>query len=201
VNHARVTGIVLAGGRSTRFGEDKLVAEVGGRPLLHLAIDVVATVVDEVVVVVGADAPAPLLPAGLRVPVVVARDAVADQGPLTGLAAGLAVASHSLALLVGGDQPALQPVLLRELLHRVGTGAADPPVDVIGLEDDGQLRPLPVAGGGGAPGAPPAGGGRSLVGLFARLRVETLAPKEWRELDPGGQSLLDIDHRDDLPSA
>jgi hypothetical protein len=39
------------------------------------------------------------------------------------------------------------------------------------------------------------------VGLFARLRVETLAPKEWRELDPGGQSLLDIDHRDDLPSA
>jgi CTP:molybdopterin cytidylyltransferase MocA len=143
VNPARVTGIVLAGGRSTRFGEDKLVAEVGGRPLLHLAIDVVATVVDEVVVVVGADAPAPLLPAGLRVPVVVARDAVADQGPLTGLAAGLAVASHSLALLVGGDQPALQPVLLRELLHRVGTGAADPPVDVIGLEDDGQLRGSP----------------------------------------------------------
>ncbi|HSW42179.1 MAG TPA: NTP transferase domain-containing protein, partial [Patescibacteria group bacterium] len=47
------------GGRSTRFGEDKLVAEVGGRPLLHLAIDAVATAVDEVVVVVGADAPAP----------------------------------------------------------------------------------------------------------------------------------------------
>jgi molybdopterin-guanine dinucleotide biosynthesis protein A len=205
VNPARVTGIVLAGGRSTRFGEDKLVAEVGGRPLLHLAIDVVATVVDEVVVVVGADAPAPLLPAGLRVPVVVARDAVAGQGPLTGLAAGLAVASHSLALLVGGDQPALQPVLLRELLHRVGTGAADPPVDVIGLEDDGQLRPLPVAlrvaTVGPAAEAARTAGTRSLVGLFARLRVETLAPKEWRELDPGGQSLLDIDHRDDLPSA
>ncbi|HSW43930.1 MAG TPA: NTP transferase domain-containing protein, partial [Patescibacteria group bacterium] len=59
MNPARVTGIVLAGGRSTRFGEDKLVAEVGGRPLLHLAIDAVATAVDEVVVVVGADAPAP----------------------------------------------------------------------------------------------------------------------------------------------
>ena len=50
---ARVTGIVLAGGRSTRFGGDKLAAEIGGRPLLHLAIEAVAGVVDEVVVVVA----------------------------------------------------------------------------------------------------------------------------------------------------
>ena len=119
---AWVTGMVLAGGRSSRFGEDKLVAEIDGRPLLHLAIDAVAGVVDEIVVVVGADALAPVLPPHVPVPVVVARDAVAGQGPLAGLAAGLAAASHPLALLVGGDQPALRPALLRELLRRLDEG-------------------------------------------------------------------------------
>jgi len=205
VSRQRVTGIVLAGGRSTRFGEDKLAAEVGGRPLLHRAIDAVAGVVDEIVVVVGADALDPALPSDLLVPVVVARDAVAGQGPLAGLAAGLAVASHPRALLVGGDQPALQPALLRELLRRLDAGAGGAAPDVVGLEEDGQLRPLPVAlrvaTVGPAAGVALTGGTRSLVGLFGGLRVGTLSSDRWRVLDPAGDSLRDIDTRDDLPSA
>lgn len=205
MSRQRVTGIVLAGGRSTRFGGDKLAAKVGGRPLLHLAIDAVTGVADEVVVVVGADAPAPALPPGGQVPVVIARDAVAGQGPLAGLAAGLAAASHPLALLVGGDQPALRPELLRELLHRLTPEAGGPALDVVGLEEDGQPRPLPVAlrvatAGPAAVGAL-AGGARSLVGLFDRLRAGTLGPEQWRPLDPAGDSLRDVDTRDDLPSA
>lgn len=204
MNPSRVTGIVLAGGRSTRFGGDKLSVEIGGRPLLHLAIAAVAAIVDEVVVVVGFDAPDPLLPADVPVPVVVARDAVAGQGPLAGLAAGLAVASHPQALLVGGDQPALRPELLRELLRLLTPEAGGPPLDVVGLEEDGRLRPLPVAlrvaTAGPAVGVALAGGTRSLVGLFGRLRAGTLGPERWRELDPAGDSLRDVDTRDELPS-
>lgn len=200
----RVTGIVLAGGRSTRFGGDKLAAEIGGQQLLHLAIDAVARVADEVVVVVGADAPAPALPPGGPVPVVVARDAVAGQGPLAGLAAGLAAASHPFALLVGGDQPALEPALLRELTRRLTPEADGPPLDVVGLEEDGRLRPLPVAlrvaTVGPAAVVALAGGTRSLVGLFDRLRAGALGPEQWRPLDPAGDSLRDVDTRDDLPS-
>ena len=202
---ARATGVVLAGGRSTRFGEDKLAADIGGRPLLHRAITAVAEVVNEIVVVVGADAPAPVLPTGLGVPAVVTRDAVAGQGPLAGLSAGLAVASHPLALLVGGDQPALQPALLRELLRRLDAGAHDAAFDIVGLEEDGQLRPLPAALRVATvlPAADVAlvSGTRSLMGLFDRLRVKTLAPGEWRALDPAGDSLRDVDTRTDLPSA
>lgn len=200
-----VAGIVLAGGRSTRFGGDKLSAKVGGAPLLHRAIAAVAEAADEVVVVVGAGAPAPLVPVGLRVPVVVARDAVAGQGPLAGLAAGLAVASHPLALLAGGDQPALQPALLRELLRRLDADTDAVEFDVVGLEEDGQLRPLPaalrVARVGPAADDALATGTRSLVGMFSRLRVETLTPDQWHAFDPAGDSLRDIDTPDDLPSA
>ena len=134
-----------------------------------------------------------------------ARDAVAGRGPLAGLAAGLATASHPLALLVGGDQPALQPALLRELLRRLDAGTDGAAFDVVGLEEDGQLRPLPaalrVATVRPAADVALASGTRSLVGLFGRLRVETLAPEQWRALDPAGDSLRDVDTRDDLPSA
>jgi len=205
VSAARVTGIVLAGGRSIRFGGDKLAAEIRGRPLLHLAIEAVAGVVDEVVVVVGAAAPAPLLPIGLLVPVVVARDAVAGRGPLAGLVTGLASASHSFALLAGGDQPTLRPALLQELLRHLDAGTDGAAFDVVGLEEDGQLRPLPVAlrVATARPVADVAlaSGTRSLVGLFGRLRVERLTPAEWRAIDPRGDSLLDVDTRDDRPPA
>ena len=35
----RVAGILLGGGKSTRFGSDKLAAQLGGRRLLDIACD------------------------------------------------------------------------------------------------------------------------------------------------------------------
>ncbi len=43
-DRAGISGIVLAGGRSRRFGADKLTTDVGGRPLLHHAITALAAV-------------------------------------------------------------------------------------------------------------------------------------------------------------
>lgn len=197
------TGIVLAGGAASRFGADKLAVEIDGRPLLHHAVAAVATVVDEVVVVIAADGPRPRLPAGLGVPVRVVRDAADGLGPLAGLAAGLADARAPLALVVGGDQPSLAPTLLAELLLWLGPEADEAALDVAALEEDGWLRPLPsavrVATVRPAAAAALAEGTRSLVGLFARLRVGTVAGERWRELDPAGGSLRDVDTRDDLP--
>jgi molybdopterin-guanine dinucleotide biosynthesis protein A len=202
VSAPRATGIVLAGGSSLRFGADKLAVEVDGRPLLHHAIAAVATVVDEVVVVISPDGARPRLPSDAGVPVRVVRDAAAGLGPLAGLAAGLAAARAPLALLVGGDQPALAPTLLAELLLWLGPDAEGPPLDVVALEQDGRLRPLPsavrVSMARPAAAAALATGTRSLVGLFAQLRVGTLGPERWRELDPAGDSLRDIDTSDDL---
>ena len=55
-----VSAIVLAGGRSSRFGADKLAASMDGRPLLQHAIDAVARVADEVIVVLAAGARRPI---------------------------------------------------------------------------------------------------------------------------------------------
>lgn len=208
---AHVTGIVLAGGRSTRFGGDKLAALVAGRPLLDRAIHAVAEVADEVVVVLAPDAPVPVLPGRLRAPIVVARDLVAGRGPLGGLAAGLAVARHPRALLVAGDQPLLRVAVLRALLDESGElGRSGEPVrpegpDVVALADGESLWPFPVALRVAAvrPAASVALIGRDLrlFTLFGRLRVARVPEARWRPLDPGGDSLRDVDTRDDLPAS
>jgi molybdopterin-guanine dinucleotide biosynthesis protein A len=202
VRAPRATGIVLAGGASSRFGADKLAILVDGRPLLHQAIAAVATVVDEVVVAIAGDGARPAIPADLGVPVRIVRDAVAGRGPVAGLAAALAAARAPLALLVGGDQPSLAPTLLAELLLWLDPGPDGAPLDVVALEEDGQLRPLPsaVRVATVAPAAEAAleGGSRSLLWLFGSLRVGTLAEERWRLLDPAGDSLRDVDTRDDL---
>ncbi len=202
VSTVPVTGIVLAGGRATRFGADKLAVEVDGRPLLHHAILAVATVSDEVVVVIRSDGARPPLPADADVRVRVVRDAVADRGPLAGLAAGLAAARGRLAIVVGGDEPSLSPAVLAELLLWLGQEAHGSPLDAVALTEDGQVRPLPaalrVSSVGPVVAALLDGEARSLVGLLQRLRVGTLEPERWRVLDPDGASLRDVDTPDDL---
>ncbi len=109
--------IVLAGGRSRRFGGDKLKARLAdGRSVLAHAVAGAAAVADEVVVVIasGADRPD-----GLPGSVVLVHDPEPDGGPLMGLAAGLETVSGEIVLVVGGDMPALEPSVLRHA-HRRG---------------------------------------------------------------------------------
>jgi molybdopterin-guanine dinucleotide biosynthesis protein A len=204
VNAVRVTGIVLAGGRSIRFGADKLAAPIDARPLLHHAILAVASVTDEVVVVIGANGARPRLPADAATGVRVVRDSVADGGPLAGLAAGLAAARGRLAILAGGDQPWLSPAILTELLLWLDSTVDGPQLDAVALAEDGEVRPLPTAFRvvtvRPVVEALLAGSSRSLLGLLERLRVGTLEPERWRALDPTGSSLRDVDTPEDVPA-
>ena len=197
-----VSGIVLAGGRATRFGADKLAVPIDGRPLLHHAILAAAGVCDEVVVVIGSDGARPALPTDADVPVRIARDAVADRGPLGGLAAGLAAARGRLAILVGGDQPSLAPAILAELLLWLDRESDEAPLDAVALVDEGQVRPLPaalrVATVRPVVAALLDGEACSLLGVLERVRVGTIEPERWRLIDPGGASLRDVDTPDDL---
>jgi molybdenum cofactor guanylyltransferase len=203
VSPPRATGIVLAGGASSRFGADKLAVEIDGRPLLHHAIAACASVVDEVIVVIAADGARPPLPADLGVPVRVVRDAASGLGPLAGLAAGLAAARAPLAILVGGDQPWLRAGILDLLIAELEPAPGRPDVDVVALADGTSLWPFPVAlrVATASPAAESALAGteRRLFGLFGQLRVRLVPEARWRTLDPAGDSLRDVDTPADLP--
>ena len=190
------TAIVLAGGASTRFGADKLAAELDGAPLLHRAVRGAATVCDEVLVV-GPPGGLPLdLPSGLAVAPRVVLDADLHAGPLVALVRGAAEATRERILLLGGDMPDLVPAVLRRLL-------AWPAACQGGcLVADGWPRPLPVGLDRDAIRLSGSGlvttGERSLRALVAQLVMERIPEADWRALDPDGRSLRDIDRPDDL---
>ena len=118
-----ILGVVLAGGKSTRFGSDKALAELGGRTLIARAVDALAGWCEYVVVVGRETAPAPTLPDW----------PLPGMGPLAGLAAALHLArdeGYQAVLSCGVDSAGLPDDLLT-LLSPAPAYLADQPV--IGL--------------------------------------------------------------------
>lgn len=80
-----VVGVLLAGGRSERMGEDKSLIDLGGKTLIARAADRLRPQVDKLIINANGDA---ARYAALRLPVV-ADDSGAYEGPLAGILAGL----------------------------------------------------------------------------------------------------------------
>lgn len=108
----RRTGVVLAGGRSSRLGRDKALLELNGETLLGRAVRIVAGVVDEVIV---------LGPTDRAEQASVARvipDERPGDGPLPALATALRAMRGERMIAVATDMPLLNPALLRYVLDR-----------------------------------------------------------------------------------
>lgn len=193
MNERRVSAIVLAGGRSSRFGRDKLAEPIDGRPLLHHAIDAVRSFVTEVLVVISPQATPPA-----AMGVIVVRDPAPFEGPLAGLLAGLHAAHERAVLVVGGDMPDLLLEVVEMLLGELDEAG----VEAVVLEHDGRARPLPMVVRRDAALAAAtrlmAAGERRLGALPEALPATVVAEAAWRALDPDGRTVRDIDTPADL---
>jgi molybdopterin-guanine dinucleotide biosynthesis protein A len=108
------TGVVLAGGRSQRFGGvDKTRLPLGGRTLLQRAVDALAPLTATCFVVGGAPV------SGART----VPDRYPGAGPLGGLLTALATIDSSHALILAADLPFISGSLLRDV-QRAGADAA-----------------------------------------------------------------------------
>ena len=115
-NAPTYAAIILAGGRSTRFGRDKASEPLLGKPLLQHVADRVAPLVSELVIV---RAPGQTLPpVDVTISVSTVDDAYPGTGPLGGIYTGLHASTADRCLAVACDMPLLSPPLLRELLWR-----------------------------------------------------------------------------------
>jgi molybdopterin-guanine dinucleotide biosynthesis protein A len=187
---------VLAGGRSARFGSDKLAATLDGIPLLHHPVLRLAEVCREVLVVVAPGGEDPALP--LAAPARVVRDATEGEGPLAGVLAGLTETVTDWALVAGGDMPDLRTAVLLEMLRVAGESGAD----AVALQDGDRLRPLPLvlrsAPAREAAHALLHSGERRLRALPEALRTAVIDEPTWVGLDPERATLRDVDEPDDL---
>jgi molybdenum cofactor guanylyltransferase len=123
---AHVVGLVLAGGRSVRFGGEKAVALLEGRPLLAWAAERLRTVCRTVAINVRPGTEAESVTKSLGLPAL--YDEVGDAlGPLAGVKVGLIWAEeqgvHTLAVSPC-DAPLLPDDLYVRLLEQAEGGAA-----------------------------------------------------------------------------
>jgi molybdopterin-guanine dinucleotide biosynthesis protein A len=105
--------IILAGGKSRRFGRDKAVELVAGRSLLQRAVDAVTPLASEIVVAGSRGVEIPLIETDL--PLQVVSDVREKAGALGGLYTGLLAARHEETLALACDMPLLNLSLLQYL--------------------------------------------------------------------------------------
>ena len=117
----RLLGVVLAGGKSTRFGSDKAFADIENRPLIAHVLDSLrlcdaTLVVGRTSLELNAQHQPPCIP-----------DAEGFEGPVAGLVAALRWAdqnSYSHVFLTSCDLLGLAPEWPRELASEAGPAAA-----------------------------------------------------------------------------
>jgi len=193
----RTTGVILAGGRSKRFGSDKLLAPYRGEPLIHRPVGVLVAMEAWVVVVQAPGAPDLPMPGGVAIRLV--RDPTTDEGPLAGAVAGLESVETPTALIVAGDMPELQVAVLRTMIRTL----AEPGVAAVWLADGDHPRPFPLAvrthEALAAARSLLAAGERKMHALPAALDARVLPEPVWTALDPERLTLRDVDEPGDLP--
>jgi molybdenum cofactor guanylyltransferase len=106
--HRKLTGVLLVGGASTRFGSPKAVASFDGQTLAERAWRLLGETCDERLAV-GKRADA------LELPFELLDDGTDVRAPIAGVVAGLRAATHELAVVIPVDVPLLTTAAVREL--------------------------------------------------------------------------------------
>ena len=101
-----LTGVLLVGGASTRFGSPKALARYQGETLAERAWRLLGEVCNERIAVGKAE---------YALPFDVVDDGTDVRAPIAGVVAGLGAASHEIAIVLPVDMPLLTSASLREL--------------------------------------------------------------------------------------
>jgi molybdopterin-guanine dinucleotide biosynthesis protein A len=106
VANRSLTGVLLVGGASARFGSPKALARFGAQTLADRAWRILGEACDERLAVGKGE---------LELPFEVLDDGIAVRAPIAGVIAGLRAAAHDVAVFLPVDCPLVTPALLRAL--------------------------------------------------------------------------------------
>lgn len=106
----KITGIIIAGGKSTRMGRDKALINFKGKKLIEYAIDLLKAFTNNVIISANENKYA-----GYGFPVV--ADNFPDLGPLSGLESALRQSETRNNIVVPCDTPFLNAGLYEDLLR------------------------------------------------------------------------------------
>ncbi len=125
-----ITGIILAGGKSSRMGQDKALLSFKGKPFIEYAINALQPLASQIVIVSDHKEYD-------RFGVTRVDDLIKDAGPLAGLYSGLYHSKTENNLVLSCDVPLVDSQLLQQLITE-----DDPSVDVVQYKSGDKTMPL-----------------------------------------------------------
>jgi molybdopterin-guanine dinucleotide biosynthesis protein A len=177
-------GVILAGGQGRRIGGSKAVVKLRGRPLIAYPIEVMASVLGDVVVVAKPDTELPALP-GVKVWI----EPQTPRHPIVGIKHALAMSGGRPVVICASDLPFVSPALIDRLVHCSPAGAP-----CVIASHAGDIQPLlgcyQQAAAAQLP-AVPEGPLRQLIGALGPRLLEVGDPDE----------LFNVNSPDDLLQA
>lgn len=166
-----VTGVILAGGISSRMGTNKALLEFDGTPLISLIHSKLSLIFREVIIITNSPREYAFIPCRT------AQDIYPGVGSIAGLHSGLVNSATKRIFVVACDMPSLSTELIRRLCAVEGGWDAIVPVN-----DAGYLEPLHALYSRSSL----AGiqelldrGDKSILKLFDRIRTRKV---EWEEI-------------------
>lgn len=190
---ARVSGVILAGGKSRRMGgSPKALLPFGGRPLIEHIAETLRSVLSDCLVVTNT----PELYASLDLPMV--GDVFPEGGSLGGIYSGLRAASGDAALCVACDMPFLSASLVAHLAGRAAEA------DVVIPDAGGQLQTLHAVYGKACLPAMERrlrAGQLKIVGFFGDVRVLRVPADEVAQFTDPDAAFMNLNTPEDLARA
>ncbi len=124
-----ISAIILAGGKSSRMGQDKGLMIYNGKPLIQYAIDILKPLTNDLIIVSNkADYQA----FGYKT----IDDIYLEKGPLVGIYSGLQQINNDWCFVLSCDAPNLTSDILLSLTNNINTS------EVIVAEHKTQIHPL-----------------------------------------------------------
>jgi molybdopterin-guanine dinucleotide biosynthesis protein A len=110
--------LILAGGKSARFGGNKALATLAGRPLIAHVVQTAAQLADEVVVAIGRETSIDIYKKLLPRSVHIVKDRFHAKSPLVGILTGFQRMKSEYSAVLSCDTPFAKDTVLRLLFKK-----------------------------------------------------------------------------------
>jgi len=127
--HEKITGIVIAGGKSTRMGENKALVKYKHERLIDCAIRILDPVVDFLIISSNESLP--------KIPYIMVKDEIQNIGPIGGLYSALKKSKTEKNVVIACDVPNVTSEFYEKLIKNLNDYDA-----VIPEHSEGKLEPL-----------------------------------------------------------
>ena len=190
--HKGITAIVLAGGKSNRYGRNKALVEMDGIRLIERVIGVVEPIFEHLLIITNT----PQDYAYLKLPMV--EDLIKGLGPLGGIFTGLQTISDEAGFFVACDMPFVNA----ELIHHMADVMED--FDAVVPKVDWKIETLhAIYTKSCIPAIKELIDNRDyqIFNFFQKVRVRYLNENEIRGFDPELRSFFNINRPEELLNA